>query len=410
MAKSSKRLDTLNFKLNTLLNITRAINENHTEKELLEKFKVILKNDLKIGRVCVMNLVDDKWECLTEYGTPENDKCQIDVIKDLEMFQDIEFLFETPNPALKDFDIVIPVFNNNKPLSYVLIGDIDEELEGVSPTIKHLNFIQTLSNLIMVAIKNIRLFKESIEREALKRELELASRMQFMLIPDESTFPKHESYCIEAFYKPHFEIGGDYYDVIELDDDNLGFCIADVSGKGVAAAIVMSNLQANLRALFKAETKLADLAGILNNKVMHAANGEKFVTMFMARYNVKTKVLEYINAGHNPPVFYEADSEMLSFLSKGCVGLGMLDEIPIVKQGMIKINQHSKLFSFTDGLVELIDDDDGIETGTKSIEDELTNKEPIKENLKSLVKKHSLIEGSDKIFDDISYLAFEFFA
>ena len=80
-------------------------------------------------------------------------------------------------------------------------------------------------------------------------------------------------------------MGGDYYDVIQLSEDEVGFCIADVSGKGISAAILMSNFQANLRALFTQEISLKQLVCKLNNRVLESANGEKFITLFIAKYN-----------------------------------------------------------------------------------------------------------------------------
>lgn len=101
---------------------------------------------------------------------------KIDVYKDLLHVKDITNITISDNEHLKNFDTIIPVYNNNQPLAFVLIGDIEEEMEGISPTIKHLHFIQTLSNIIIVAIENIRLFQENLRQEAIRRELELASR------------------------------------------------------------------------------------------------------------------------------------------------------------------------------------------------------------------------------------------
>jgi sigma-B regulation protein RsbU (phosphoserine phosphatase) len=114
----------------------------------------------------------------------------------------------------------------------------------VSPIIKHLNFIQTLTNIIIVAIENMRLFKESLRQESIKKELELASKMQNMLIPNPSILPRNEKIRMTAFYLPHMDVGGDYYDFIELGKHEFGFCISDVSGKGMSAAFLMSNFQA----------------------------------------------------------------------------------------------------------------------------------------------------------------------
>ncbi len=103
-------------------------------------------------------------------------------------------------------------------LAFVFIGDIEEEGEGMSPVLKHLNFIQTISSIIIVAIENIRLFKESLMQEAIRKELEVAARMQKLLIPDNSHMPQNPKVVVNGFYYPHYEVGGDYYDCIKLSE------------------------------------------------------------------------------------------------------------------------------------------------------------------------------------------------
>jgi len=407
MSKSSlKRLKLSDFKLRSLLNVTQAINENLPTEELLAKYEEILRDDLNIGKIVIFKL-EHKWECLLSSGLSKEGLEQIQVENDLIPYQEITFLTAVENEALKAFDILIPVYNNNQPLAFVLIGDIDEEGEGVSPTIKHLNFIQTLSNIIIVAIENIRLFKESLRQEAIRKELELASRMQSMLIPDKALLPKNDRVHAEAFYHPHFDVGGDYYDFIQLDKNEFGFCIADVSGKGISAALLMSNFQANLRALFTHEISLNALIEKLNERVLHSAKGEKFITIFVAKFNYKSNELEYITAGHNPPIMYFPDEQKLDFLKNGCTGVGMLDEIPIITKGNMVINKRAKLLMYTDGLTELISGEN-VDTGTKEVENCITNADPIEVNIKHIIEKQQIMEGNDAIFDDISILGIEF--
>ena len=271
-----------------------------------------------------------------------------------------------------------------------------------------MNFIQTLSNIIIVAIENIRLFKESLRQEALRKELELASKMQNMLIPDQSTLPKNKKIHISTFYHPHSEVGGDYYDYLELGKDEIGFCISDVSGKGMSAALLMSNFQANLRALFTHEISLAALVEKLNERVMHAANGEKFITLFIGKFNFKTRELEYINAGHNHPILYQKNKKSIIHLNKGCVGIGMLDEIPMIRKGSITIEEYTKILCYTDGLIELLDGK-GITNETAEIEECITNSKGIEDNINEIIKKQGIIEKSAAIFDDISILGIEIF-
>ena len=405
---SINRLKLSTFKLNTLLTITKAINDNLSIDELLKRYEKILREDLNIGKILVFKY-DKTWDLILSSGCSKEIIKRIEVEKDLIDHKEISFITVSPNPILRVFDNIIPVINNNIPIAFVLIGDIDEEKEGVSPTIKHLHFIQTLSNIIVVAIENIRLYSESLKQEALKKELELASKMQSMLIPDRSILPNNNKILVSSFYHPHFDVGGDYYDFIQLSNDEIGFCIADVSGKGISAALLMSNFQANLRALFTTEIPLPEIVKRLNKRVMASAKGEKFITLFIAKYSYKTRVLDYINAGHNQPIFYDMKNKELKFLSEGCVGMGMLDEIPSLKSGTLKIENKSKLFCYTDGLVELVDED-GVVFGTQEVEKSLSNNEDIDQNINTIIKNQKILEGSAAIFDDITILGIEFYS
>jgi len=402
---SIKRYKLSTFKLNALLEVTQTINENRSVDGLLERYEKILKEDLSIGKILIFKY-DEEWKCILKSGLTDFEEKKIDVEKILLPIDEITFTTSSEHELLNSFDIVIPVLNNNNPLAFVLIGDIDEEGEGVSPTIKHLNFIHTLSNIIIVAIENIRLFNESLRQEALRKELELASKMQSMLIPDNNLLPHNDNLNITAFYHPHFDVGGDYYDCIKLNNNEFGFCIADVSGKGISAAILMSNFQANLRALFTHEISLVALVEKLNERVMYSAKGEKFITLFVGKYNTTTKELEYINAGHNPPVLFKMVSGSLEYLKNGCVGMGMLDELPIIKKGTLTITEPSKLICYTDGLVELVGKED-VELDTHELEVCVSNDNPIKDNIQSLIEKQGILDGNQAVFDDISILAME---
>ena len=403
---SDNRLKLSTFKLNALLDITLAINDNVSTSELIRRYEKLLTDDLDIGKVIVLKY-SDKWECLLNSGYGNNFFKKVDMERDLLPFEEISFITSEPQHFPELVDIVIPVSHKDKAIAFVLIGDIEEEGEGVSPIIKHLRFIQTLSNIITVAIENKRLFQESLRQEALKREMELASKMQTMLIPDNEKLPSNRNIRVKAFYHPHFEVGGDYYDVIQLSGEEVGFCIADVSGKGISAAILMSNFQANLRAQFTAGKSLTDTLHQLNASVMNSAKGEKFITLFIARYHYKTKELRYVNAGHNPPLLYKPASNQLTPLASGCVGMGMLDDLPFVNEAKVLMNEPAKLFCYTDGLVEVIQDS-GVEFGTENLEKEISNDRSLEENIQSIIEHQKILEGSASIFDDISIIGAEF--
>ncbi len=404
---SLKRLHISNFKLNSLLEITNAINENLSVEDLLKRYKKILTEELEIGKVIIFKLTDTKWDCIINAGFPEKLAQSFNPAVQLPSLTEITFISAVPDRFSEDVDIIIPVNHKEKPVAYVLIGDVDEESEGISPIIRHLRFIQTLSNIIIVAIENIRLYNDSLLQVAMKREMELASRMQTMLIPSHNKLPWNEKIHFKAFYHPHYDVGGDYYDVIQLSQDEVGFCIADVSGKGISAALLMSNFQANLRALFIQTSELSDLVKLLNERVLNSANGEKFITLFIAKYSYSTGKLEYINAGHNPPLLYNVKTARLSLLESGCVGMGMLDEIPVINKQTFTIEDSTKLLLYTDGLVELIEGDD-VGYGYKFIQEEISNPDPIEKNMKDIILQQRIETGNNAIFDDISILGIEF--
>jgi sigma-B regulation protein RsbU (phosphoserine phosphatase) len=394
------RLKISKFKLDALLDITMSINANLPTEALLSKYESILRDNLGIGKILIFKR-SDTWECLLNGGFPKHYET-IDVEAHLLGFDDITYI--SAEMGFEGVDIIVPVFNNNVHIAFLFIGDIEEEGEGMSPVLKHLTFIQTISNIIIVAIENIRLHKESLRQEALKKELELAARMQKMLIPDNHHMPRSPEIIVNGFYYPHYEVGGDYYDCIKLSDTKTGLCIADVSGKGISAAILMSNFQASLRALFTADTDLEMLIHKLNSIVVLNAAGEKFITFFVARYDHKNRLLEYINAAHNPPVMYNTSSGEIIHFNASCVGIGMLDDIPHVEKSVIQLSGYSKLVCYTDGLSEL-KDDKGSDISTREIIRHISNKDPVENNIEEMLRYLGIPDTNPYLFDDVSIIA-----
>ena len=403
---SLKRLQFCNFKLDFLLNHTLAINENLPVNDILEKYLNILKEELNIGKVLLFNY-NEKWERLLMSGVPHKVADEIKVPNDLIYYSQITNLTIALNHHLTFFDVLVPVFHHDRPIAYLLIGDIDEERAGMSPTIKHLHFIQTLTNILVVSIENRHLYNQNLMQEVIKKELDLASRMQSMLIPSHSALPNNQDFGAAAYYLPHFEVGGDYYDVIQLDKHRYGFCIADVSGKGISAALLMSNFQANVRALFTANRMLEEIVHELNQRVMKNANGEKFITLFIGEYNSIEKKLTYINAGHNPPVFYQESTKSIKMLENGCIGVGMLDEIPTLSIGTEFTTPGSRLILFTDGTVEL-ENENLDEFGTGMMEHELMQKQSLEAVIEKIVEELETFKGTGSYADDITLLVMEF--
>lgn len=388
------------LKLSSLLDITKAINSNFSTDLLFKLYEDILKNQLSIGKVALYSN-NNGWKAVMSYGV-EPGELMFNVEADLVPIKDITEVTTTNDSRFKGWDSIIPVYHKNNPLAYVLISDISQETLQTSAIIKHLPFIQTLTNIIVVAIENKRLAKENIRQEGVRKELELAREMQTLLFPD--VLPDNELMQASAFYQPHHQVGGDYYDFIRVNENESIFCMADVSGKGVSAAILMANFQANLRALVNHTTSLSELIKELNAKVISNAKGEKFITLFIARYNTQTRIMTYINAAHNPPLLLSEG--MVSLLNTGCTGLGMFDEIPTIREGVLHISSGSVLVCYTDGLIEL-ENDSGESFELEKLIDILkrTNVQSMRALNETILNEAARFRENQPYIDDIALLS-----
>lgn len=398
------RLQQSNSKLSTLLDITNTINDNSSKTTLFNILKSILIDELHIGQFVLFTYDSKTWHTPLFQGINKIDCDKINISQIIKNYTDIGIISEdSENQFLDKFDIVIPVFHKGKPLAYMILADIEGDKIEISPIIKHLRFIQTLINIIVVALENKRLNKEQIKQIAVKKELELAQNMQSLLFP--RTLPNTSKLRVEAVYLPHSEVGGDYYDVIHLKDDKVALCIADVSGKGMSAALLMANFQANLRALIQVSSNIEELITACNQKVIESADYQKFITLFVAVFDPKQASLTYLNAGHQPAILFQNGTSQM--LKTGSTVLGMFDSLPTIHSETIPINSNAKLICFTDGLTEL-EDKSGNQLEAEGIRDLLENKDSIaqiNDQLNSTIKN---LGGKSGLSDDITFLTAQF--
>lgn len=345
-SRDRKRLKLKDFKLDALLEITHAINARIDVDELLALYRRVLELELGIERLILYHL-EGSWKPTMYFGV-KGAPPEIQPEEEQRLFSGGSFKV-TASGKRESFDIAIPVLNNGQPFACILVGDIEEK-RGTSPVIKHMKFIQTITNIVLVAIQNRRLEAENLRQEGIRKELELAAEMQSMLVP--SSLPSNETYDVSAVYKPHIEVGGDYYDFFELPDGRILFCMADVSGKGLSAAFLMANFQASMNALFRyVNPPLQEAVRLLNEQVMSSAMGEKYITLFIAVFDRSARKLRYINCGHPPPVLVHPNGQS-ELLTLGSIGVGMWDEIPRIQEGELTLDPGSLVMCYTDGLIE----------------------------------------------------------
>jgi len=296
------------LELNALLEITRAVNNNSPEESLYMMYKFTLRANLNLNKFALY-VLDEDWDCKVFFGTQSN---FLDVPLEIEKVISLKEISQCSqmrfkHPAFREFEIIIPIWHKDEQLAFVFLDE--KASKGINAVDNvDVRFVQTLSNIILVAIENKKLVRKQIDQEAYKKELEIAQRVQSMLFP--KSLPSTENLEIKATYFPHDVIGGDYYDYIQVTETQFLLCIADVSGKGIPAALLMSTFQASLRTLSRQTLNLKKIVEELNFQTYNNnPNGEHFITAFLALYDWKQKRLQYINAGHNPAVLYVKNNQ-----------------------------------------------------------------------------------------------------
>ena len=331
------------LEINALLEITQAVNNNLPEEDLYKIYEFTLRASLQVDRL-VLCVKEEGWLCKVQFGTV-NDFTQCSSLEALDLkeivrLKEIDFDF----PLFSEFEMVIPVLHKDRILAFVFLKSSGKPGSHVDTT-----FIQALSNIMLVAIENKRLARRELEQQAFQRDMEIAKNVQEYLFPKE--LPKNNKLEVKAFYQPCKTVGGDYYDYIPMGDDQFLVCVADVSGKGVPAAILMSNFQAILRTLTRKSRDPEEMVHELNYQLAKNASGENFITFFMAMYDYAASRLHYVNAGHNPPVIIDEDKS-LTTLKSGTTILGAFDPLPFLNIGVLDNLQKFSLYLFTDGITE----------------------------------------------------------
>ena len=250
--------------------------------------------------------------------------------------------------------LAVPLRTRNEILGVLLLGG--QPRAGFSAREKQV--LRACSDQFALMIENARLTDRVVEQEALRRDIALASDVQRRLLPDAP--PRAESAEFAAVSVPARRIGGDYYDFVELRDRELGIALADVSGKGVAAALIMSVVQASLRIISsEGDVPPPRLVARMNEFVYRSTPGSKYATFFYAQFNEQRRELRYVNAGHNAPYLLRAGrvsgadpaSLEVEQLSVGGTVVGMFPEMGY-EEATVELCPGDVLLAFTDGVPE----------------------------------------------------------
>ncbi len=261
--------------------------------------------------------------------------------------------FEQQTLQELDTQVLLPLALKSRLLGIISLGGKRSE-EPYSRG--DLQLLAAVASQAGLALENAELTesirREIAQRERLDRELEIAREVQQRLFPQQ--LPKVKGLDFAGYCRPAEGVGGDYYDFIHLPDGCLGIAVGDVSGKGIAAALMMASLQASLRGqTIKPCETLSEMIQHINRLVYEASANNRYATFFYAQYNPLTMMMRYVNAGHNPPILWRRSGETNEFirLEEGGTVVGLFPDFPY-REGRIQMMNGDVVVAFTDGISE----------------------------------------------------------
>jgi serine phosphatase RsbU (regulator of sigma subunit) len=353
-----RALRTLNAKTAEITDLFVLLNDvaEHLVQALKVRNAVIFRKSLR----------EQSFEAAVEVGLHDR-------MEPAELLKDLRFALNTPLLAsgeiafsppghLPDSErlavaqlgtaLIVPVRSGGDTIGFISLGRklSDQEFEP-----DEFEFLAAVADQTAAAIYNLRLRKQA-------QEYEEAREIQQGLMPKE--IPQVSGLEISGSWRPARIVGGDYFDVFALGASRLGLCIADVSGKGMPAALLMSNLQAVFRALASDTISPKELTEKANRVMWRNTTEAKFITFFYARLDAEARILQYTNAGHNAPILTRADGTQAR-LEEGGVILGAFQESAYA-QGEINLRPGDRLVMFTDGVSEAVNGE-GEEFGEERI-------------------------------------------
>ncbi len=364
--------------LSLLFEATRLLNSTLDLAELLELILKIARTELKADRGSVF-LLDHKsgelWSIVA--SGLEHEEIRIPVGRGV-----AGMAAQTGDTINVEDAYSLPYFDSSydKKFNYIThsllclpICHFDGKIVGVIQLLnksgsskftgEDVDFLQKLSGHMAMALEKARLHREIVEKQRLEKEMALARNIQRSLLPEAP--PVVPGYELAVLNEPCFEVGGDYYDFLSLGPQTLLLVIADVEGKGVSSALIMSNLQATLRALVMHLHSLEVLALSLNEMIYNDTKSEKYLSIFLGLVDTRRSGLHYINAGHVPPILVSGETGEYKLLEEGGTVVGLFPTAEY-NRGSANLSAGDVLVCCTDGILEAMNAQDE-EYGTERL-------------------------------------------
>ncbi|MBN1465540.1 SpoIIE family protein phosphatase [candidate division KSB1 bacterium] len=354
--KVNRQLDKKIQELNTLFDIGKELNSTLELAKIINILLFTIMGEMAVNKLLLFLEKGGELQLAANRGV--NDSSQLfQAITDQSLLtllalQSSPYLVQGDNLPRESsllrkggFQVVVPMQIQHETKGLLLLGP---KMSRAPYTEDDLNFLSSLGSRAMISIENARLFQDALEKKRLEEEIAIARDIQQRLLP--STFPQLDHVDIYGLNIPFSQVGGDYFDCFSLDDDRVALAMGDVSGKGIGAALLMSNLHAGLHTLVDLDMSMRAMMSRLNNLIYENTNSDKFITFFYAEFCPNTRMLTYVNAGHNPPYLFHRDGSF-ELLEEGGLLLGMMPNV-VYETGCLTLARGDFIITFTDGITE----------------------------------------------------------
>jgi sigma-B regulation protein RsbU (phosphoserine phosphatase) len=370
----NRALDEKVQELRTLFELSKEFNSIFDREKLLKLFTFTLMGQVGASRYAV---------CLRDGETVSS---RVDM-KSLVEFKNVMFEHISSPALVSDLQrkkimlslhqhcasqgivALIPLHAQNEVRGMLCLGD---RLRGGAYSIADLEFIYSLGNLAIISLENTRLFYEAVEKQKMENELNIAREIQKGLLP--RSLPVIKGLDVAALNISSKQVGGDYYDVIALENGNYAIAIGDVSGKGTPASLLMANVQAIIRTLVYFNLPLSEMTMRVNHLICENTGNDKFITFFWGIFDPRTRLFRYVNAGHNYPIVVRSTGSIVR-LKEGGIILGVMKAAVPYREGSVQLSSGDVVVMFTDGISEAMNKE-GVDYTEERVEQFLRNVAP----------------------------------
>ncbi len=351
LKKVNRELDSRINRLNSLFELSKEFGlfSESTKVAKLLVYSVI--GQFLVSKFAVVLFNGESTQILeSKYKT--NDL--ISIIRKYNIFQikasENRELIKEKYPEVERFgiELIVPMQLQGQTKGLIFLG---KRINNMDYSGSDVEFIYSVGSLAIISLENKRLFKEELEKQKMEEELELAKEIQKNLLP--RSFPKFNNFEIAATNISSRQVGGDYYDIIKFDDRSFAVAIADVSGKGVPAALLMANIQAFLKTICRQGMKIDKATELINDLLSENITDGRFITFFWGILNDEESSIQYVNAGHNPPLLIR--NGKIQKLEKGGMILGVMKTTTPYLTEKVQLQAGDALLMFTDGITEAMD-------------------------------------------------------